>query len=73
MAKKTLSATIDAALYVRIEKLAKDSERKRSWIISKALEEYLMDMEDAQTALERLHDPAASYISSKEARNALGL
>jgi len=57
----------------RLDSIAKETERSRSFIIQKALESYIEDFADLQIALDRLHDKGDEVISSKELRKSLGL
>ena len=43
MAKRNISATIDEALLQQLDQVAAKTERKKSWLISKALESFLAD------------------------------
>jgi len=56
MAKQNISATIDSELLKRLNQLAELTERKRSWLIAKAIESYLEELEDLKTAKGRVHD-----------------
>lgn len=56
MPKQSVSATLDSELLERLDTLAEETERNRSWLISKAVEIYLEELEDLRTAKERLHD-----------------
>jgi predicted DNA-binding protein len=56
MAKHNISATIDGELLERLNQLAELTERNRSWLITKAIESYLEELEDLKTAKERVHD-----------------
>lgn len=56
MAMQNISATIDSELLKRLDEIAEATERKRSWLIVKALELYLEELEDLQIARDRLKD-----------------
>lgn len=56
MAKLNISATIDGELLEKLNELAELTERKRSWLIAKAIESYLEELEDLGIAKERLND-----------------
>jgi len=60
-------------LVKRIDEIARESERPRSFIIQKALESYLEDYADLQVALDRLRDKTDQVISGKDMKKALGL
>ena len=48
MPKKNISATIDKALLERLDQIAAKTDRKKSWLISKALESFLSTFEDLE-------------------------
>jgi RHH-type rel operon transcriptional repressor/antitoxin RelB len=56
-----------------LDKLAKITERPRSFLIKKALENYLNEYADYQIALDRLRDKDDEVISSSEMRKNLGI
>jgi len=70
---KSISARLPKELADRLDKIAKETERPRSYIIQKALEYYLEELADLQVALDRLYDKADPVVSGKELRKALGL
>lgn len=70
MNKKAISATLDPDIVDRLNALVEETERNRSWIISKAIEMYLEEMEDIRIAKERLND---ERLSSAELRKRVGL
>ena len=70
MSKKAISATLDPELIDRLDVLAEETERNRSWLISKAIESYLEELEDLKIAKERLND---ERLSSAELRKKVGL
>jgi len=57
----------------RLDGIARETERPRSYIIQKALEAYLEDYADLQIALDRLHDATDAVVSGKEMRKLLDL
>lgn len=57
----------------RLGRVAKETERSRSFVVTKAVEAYLDDFADLQVALDRLHDRADPVVSSKEMRASLGI
>lgn len=75
--KKLMSTAISVRLpkdlAKRLDGIAKEAERPRSFIIQKALESYIEDVADLQIALDRLHDTTDPVISAKEMRKSLGL
>ena len=68
-----LSVRLPAELAKRLDGVAKETERPRSYIVQKALEAYLEDYADLQIALDRLHDRSDPMISSKDLKKSLGL
>jgi RHH-type rel operon transcriptional repressor/antitoxin RelB len=59
-------------LYERLEKLSKTTDRNKSYIIRRAIEEFLEDEEDYLVALSRLSSTEKTY-SITEVETALGL
>jgi RHH-type rel operon transcriptional repressor/antitoxin RelB len=70
---KSISARLPKELADRLDDIAKETERPRSYIIQKALEYYLEELADLQVALDRLYDKADPVVSGKELRKALGI
>ncbi len=70
MSKKNISATVSEELLERLDAVAKETERNRSWLVSKAIEAYLEELEDLQIAKERLHE---ERLSPSEMRKKLGV
>jgi len=68
-----ISVRIPKDLAERLDSVAKETERPRSFIIQKALESYIEDFADLQIALDRLRDQSDPVISGKELRKSLGL
>ena len=68
-----ISVRLPKELAKRLDGIAKETERPRSFIIQKALESYIEDVADLQIALDRLHDTSDPVISTKEMRKSLGL
>ena len=69
----TQSVRIPAELAHRLQSQAKGSRRSKSSLIVEALEHYLDDLEDLETALERFRDPGAEWIDHHEVGRELGL
>ena len=68
-----ISVRLPKDLAKRLDGVAKETERPRSFIIQKALESYIEDFADLQIALDRLHDQSDPVISGKDLRKSLGL
>lgn len=66
MAIQNISATIDGSLLKRLNEVARSSERKRSWLIAKAIEYYLEELEDLEIARSRLKDQRLSPAKLKK-------
>ena len=68
-----VSVRLPADLAKRLDEVAKETERPKSYLIQKALECYLDDYADLQIALDRLHDRTDPVISGKDLKKSLGL
>ena len=68
-----ISIRLPEHLASRLDDIAQETERSRSFIIQKALESYIEDFADLQVALDRLHNKGDEMVSAKEMRKALGL
>ena len=68
-----ISIRIPETLVKKLDGIAKETERPRSYLIRKALESYLEDYADLQVALDRLRDKTDPTITSKEMKKSLGL
>jgi RHH-type rel operon transcriptional repressor/antitoxin RelB len=64
--KKIISVSLDEEIIGRIDEVSRVSERTKSWIVKKAVENYLDEIEDAEIAFNRLNDDQAAYLSEKE-------
>ncbi|MCX7031172.1 MAG: ribbon-helix-helix protein, CopG family [Spirochaetes bacterium] len=70
MATRVLSATVDEVLADRLESLAAETSRKKSWFVNQALKEYFDAIDDYETALER---KGGASTTLEKARKELGL
>lgn len=70
MPKQNVSATIDDVLAKRLDSMARETERNRSWLISRALECYFEELEDVRIAKERLQEQRLTPV---QLRKAIGL
>ncbi|MBM3304570.1 MAG: ribbon-helix-helix domain-containing protein [Candidatus Aminicenantes bacterium] len=68
-----MSVRLPKDLAEKLDSIARETERPRSFIIQKALESYIEDYADLQVALDRLHDKTDPVVSGKELRKSLGL
>lgn len=71
--KKIISVSLDEEIVRRVDKASIVSERTKSWIVKKALENYLDEIEDAEIAYNRLTDAEANYLSEEELKKLLNL
>ena len=69
----TISVRLPEAVAKKLGHVAKETERSRSFVVTKAVEIYLDDFSDLQIALDRLHDSTDSVVSSQDMRASLGL
>ena len=68
-----ISIRIPEELASRLEEIAKETERPKSFHVQKALEVYLNELADLQVALDRLHDTSDPVISMDDMRRELEL
>jgi len=68
-----VTVRLPGELEKRLEKIAKNTRRPKSFYIKEALERYLVDMEDFYIALDRLSKPGARYYSTEEVKRELEL
>ncbi|PIP42425.1 DNA-binding protein [Candidatus Desantisbacteria bacterium CG23_combo_of_CG06-09_8_20_14_all_40_23] len=68
-----ISVRLPMVIAKRLDTIAKETERPRSYIVQKALECYTEDYVDLQVAMDRFNDKTDPIISSKEMRKSLGL
>lgn len=77
MQNYNVSFQVPAELYVKLGKYAAQAERPKSYLLRKALEEYLLDMEeddaDIKAAEEALANPEGPYVSWEEVKRENGL
>ena len=69
----SISIRIPENLAKRLDSVAEEMERPRSFVLQKALEAYLDDYADLQVAINRLQDKAYPVITGAEMRKSLGL
>lgn len=70
MGKRVVSASIDDELAEKLERVAADTNRKKSYFINQALKEYFEGVEDHEIALARR---GGASIPLEEAERELGL
>ena len=69
----SVSLRLPDELAEKLNDIAKETERPKSFIIQKAIESYLDDIADLQVALDRLQDKTDKVISSEKMKKALGI
>jgi len=62
----TVSVRLPKDIAKRLDELAKSLDRSKTYIVTKALREYLEEYEDYLIALNRLNDKNDRIISEKE-------
>jgi predicted DNA-binding protein len=68
-----LNVKLDDDTATRLDLLAKGSQRTKSSYIKEMLELYLEDFEDGISALGRINDNNAEFVSLEDAKKELGL
>lgn len=71
--KTHISASLDKDVVDKMNQFCKAEERPRSWVITKALVEFLQDRQDIEIAYERMQSPKKKIITSKALRSRLGI
>ncbi len=69
----TLTLRVEDQLDRKLQRLAKETERPKSYFIKKALELYLQEYEDYQIALARRADKDDEILTMVQMRKALGV
>ncbi len=69
----TVSIRLSETLTDKLDHIALETERSRSFHIQKALESYLEDYADLQIAIDRLRDKSDPALDKKDFRKYLGL
>jgi RHH-type rel operon transcriptional repressor/antitoxin RelB len=72
-AMPVISIRLPDDLSRRLNELAKKTRRTKTSFIREMVEEKLADYEEAYTALERLNDKNARYLTTEELERKLGL
>jgi RHH-type rel operon transcriptional repressor/antitoxin RelB len=67
----SVSVRISNEIVKKLDDLAEETERSRSFLIQKALEAYLEELADFQVALDRIRDVTDPIISLDEMREEL--
>jgi RHH-type transcriptional regulator, rel operon repressor / antitoxin RelB len=66
MMTEAVSLRLPEELAERLEKLSRSIDRSKTYIVTKALSEYLEEYEDYLIALHRLNDKDDKIVSEKE-------
>ena len=69
----TQTVRLPEELALRLERIARSTRRSKSSFIIEALEVYLNEREDLETALARVREPQAEYVDHAEVKHALDL
>lgn len=69
--KKNISLSLDEKLIKKIDDICRVSERTKSWLVNKAVENYLDEIEDMETAFQRSQDQDSEFITEQELRKSL--
>ena len=67
----SISLRLPEIVHEQLEVIAEESDRSKSYLIRKAIEQYLKEYADYRIALDRLHDKDDEIISPKELRKRL--
>jgi RHH-type rel operon transcriptional repressor/antitoxin RelB len=71
--KTLISLRLPENILKPLDKLSENSERPRTYLIKKALENYLDECQDYQIAMDRLRNKEDEIISPAELRKKLGI
>jgi RHH-type rel operon transcriptional repressor/antitoxin RelB len=69
----TLSVRLPEEIYKRLSRLSEKTKRTKTSFIHEMIEESLAEYEEAYTALDRLNEKNAKYLTSEELEKELGL
>jgi RHH-type rel operon transcriptional repressor/antitoxin RelB len=67
-----LCVRLPEEIYKRLDVLAKKTRRTKTSFITEIIEDSLADFEEAYTALERLNEKNAKYLTTEELEKKLG-
>ena len=67
-----LSVRLPEEIYKRLDILAKKTRRTKTSFIKEIIEDSLADFEEAYTALDRLNEKNAKYLTTEELEKKLG-
>ncbi len=69
--KKNISLSLDERLIKKIDDVSRVSERTKSWLVNKAVENYLDEIEDTETAFQRSKDLDSEFITEEDLKKSL--
>jgi RHH-type rel operon transcriptional repressor/antitoxin RelB len=69
----TLSIRLPEEIFKRLSRLSEKTKRTKTSFIKEMIEESLVEYEEAYTALDRLNEKNAKYLTSEELEKELGL
>jgi RHH-type rel operon transcriptional repressor/antitoxin RelB len=69
----TLSIRLPEEILKRLSRLSEKTKRTKTSFIKEMIEESLAEYEEAYTALDRLNEKNAKYLTSEELEKELGL
>lgn len=69
----SISLRLPEEIVSQLDEVADNIDRSKSYLIKKAIEQYLEEYVDYQIALDRLNDKDDEIISSKEMRKRLAI
>lgn len=64
--EEVISLRVEGDLKRRVDEVARRTGRSKAWVIRKAVDLYLEDIEDIEMSEQRLADPKDNVISSDE-------
>ena len=68
----SMSLRLSDDVFAELVKLADVTDRSKSYLVKKAIEQYLEEYSDYKIALDRINDSDDKVISSKDMRKLLG-
>jgi RHH-type rel operon transcriptional repressor/antitoxin RelB len=64
--EEVISLRVEGDLKRRVDEVARQTGRSKAWVIRKAIDLYLEDVEDIEISEQRVADPKDKVISSDE-------
>jgi RHH-type rel operon transcriptional repressor/antitoxin RelB len=64
--EEVISLRVEGDLKRRVDEVARQTGRSKAWVIRKAVDLYLEDVEDIEISEQRVADPKDKVISSDE-------